>query len=200
MKRHRRRAKSRRTAPLFPAAPLLLLFFLLVTAVPPARAHGGGTPQLENATAGPYVVSVWTSPDPARVGAYHLTLSVAQPDEAGNAGEPVLGADVVVRLTPQSAAGEPLTAHASNEAADNKLFYEADVELPAAGAWAVQVTVDGPDGRGETGFEIEAQAASGVNWALVGAAGVTVVALLFFVGQSVRGRGQEARERTNHEG
>lgn len=213
MKRRPQRAKPLRSAPLFRPPPLLalllFLFLLLLSGtVPAARAHGGGTPQLENATAGPYVVSVWASPDPPRVGAYHLTVSVARPDEAGNAGEPVLGADVALRLTPQSAAAEPLTARASNEAADNKLFYEADVDLPAPGLWDVQVTVEGPDGRGQTGFAIEAQAGRGVNWALVGAAGVAVVAVLFVVGQAVRGRGQEAheggheyaQEETNHEG
>lgn len=177
-------------------APLLLLLalLLLAAAVPGAHAHGGGTPQLENASAGPYVVSVWTTPDPPRVGAYHLTVSVARPDEVGNAGEPVLGADVAVGLTPRSAAAEPLMVQASNEAADNKLFYEADVELTAPGAWDVKVTVDGPDGRGETGFTIEAEAGQSINWALVGAAGVAVVAVLFFVGQSMRGGKQDEVE------
>lgn len=175
------------------AGALLFLFLLLFSAaaVPTVRAHGGGTPQLQNAPAGPYLVSVWTSPDPPRVGAYHLTVSVAQPDETGNVGEPVLGADVAVRLTPQSAAAQPLTTHASNQAADNKLFYEADVELPAPGVWDVQVTVAGPDGRGEAGFQVEAQAGGGVNWGLIGTAGVGVVLVLFLVGQAMRAQGQD---------
>lgn len=174
--------------------PLLLFLLLLIAlgwAIPAAHAHGGGTPQLENAPAGPYVVSAWTTPDPPRVGAYHVTVSVARPDEAGNAGEPVLGADVAVRMTPQSAAAEPLAAQASNEAADNKLFYEADVELPAPGVYDVQITVDGPDGQGETGFEIEAQEGGSVNWGLVGTAGAGVVVVLFLVGQAMRARSQE---------
>ncbi|MDX1686895.1 MAG: hypothetical protein R3248_02840 [Candidatus Promineifilaceae bacterium] len=172
---------------------LFLLFLLaLAAAAAAAHAHGGGTPQLENAPAGPYVVSAWTTPDPPRVGAYHVTVGVARPDEAGNAGEPVLGANVTVRLTPQTAAAEPLVAQASNEAADNKLFYEADVELPAPGAYDVQIAVDGPDGEGGAGFTIEAQEGGGVNWALVGAAGVALVAVLFFVGQTVRGQGSQS--------
>lgn len=172
---------------------LFLLFLLLAAGAPAALAHGGGAPQLENATAGPYVVSAWTSPDPPRVGAYHVTVSVAQPGDEDAAGEPVLGADVTVRLTPR-AAGETLTAQASNEAADNKLFYEADVELPAPGVYDVQVTVEGPDGRGEAVFTIEAQEGGGVNWGLVGSAGVGVVVVLFLVGQAMRTRAQDKAE------
>ena len=172
--------------PLFYPAPgafslFLLLLLLLAAAVPAARAHGGGTPQLENAAAGPYVVSVWTTPDPPRVGAYHVTVSVAHPDDAGNAGEPVLGADVTLRLTPQTADAQPLTTQASTETADNKLFYEGDVALPAPGAWAVQVMVDGPNGRGETGFEIDVVDGQSVNWALVGAVGAAVLTAVFVV-------------------
>lgn len=169
------------------APVLFVLFLLLVAGAPAALAHGGGTPQLENAAAGPYVVSAWASPHPPRVGAYHVTVSVARPGDGGAAGEPVLGADVTVRLTPR-AAGETLTAQASNEAADNKLFYEADVELPAPGVYDVQVTVEGPDGRGEAGFAIEVQEGGGVNWGLVGAAGVGIVAVLFLLGQAMRGQ------------
>lgn len=169
-------------------ALFLPLLLLLAGAVPAVRAHGGGTPQLENAAAGPYVVSVWATPDPPHVGAYHLTISVAEPDDAGNAGEPILGADVTLRLAPQTTATQPLATLASNEAADNKLFYEADVELPAPGVWAVQVTVDGPDGRGEASFEIDVQADQGVNWALVSAAGVAVIAAVLIAGRLVRGR------------
>lgn len=171
-----------------------VLFFLLVAGAPAALAHGGGTPQLENAAAGPYVVSAWTSPHPPRVGAYHVTVSVARLGEGGAAGEPVLGADVMVRLTARAGGGEALTARASNEAAENKLFYEADVTLPAPGVYDVQVTVDGTDGRGEAAFPIEVQEGGGVNWGLVGAAGVGLVVVLFLVGQAMRTRAQDEVE------
>lgn len=169
----------------------ILFFVLLLLVAPVALAHGGGTLQLENAPAGPYVVSVWASPHPPQVGAYHVTVSVARPGDGGGAGEPVLGADVAVRLTPQGA-GEALTARASNEAADNKLFYEADVELPAPGVYDVAVAVAGPDGRGETAFAIAVEEGGGVNWGLIGTAALVVLAAAFVVSAAVRGRRQQA--------
>ena len=45
----------------------------------PAEAHGGKL-QRELASAGPYLVSVWTQPDPARVGGLDLSTAILRSD------------------------------------------------------------------------------------------------------------------------
>ena len=49
-----------RAISVFLGVPLLFIITLV------ADAHGTGTPQLLNAPAGPYLLSVWTDPDPLR--------------------------------------------------------------------------------------------------------------------------------------
>lgn len=161
------------------AAALLLLIVLPAW---PVRAHGGGTPQLTNEDIGPYWVSVWTSPDPVREGQMHVTVSVAEPGAATGqqAGAPVLGASVDVTLTPRAGGFADATAQATNEQSANKLFYEADLMVPAAGDWQVQIDVQGPDGRGEARFDLVVLPAQGIDWLLVGGLAFLSVSALFF--------------------
>jgi hypothetical protein len=125
-------------------------------------AHGGGTPQLNNAEAGPYLVSVWTEPDPIRVGEFHVTVAVLEPPEPSPSGREdgnlVLDATVQVDVKPINQAGQTLVAYATRENAVNKLLYEADLELPSEGQWRVDIQVEGPAGIGNAGFDIEAAA------------------------------------------
>ena len=44
-----------------------------------------------------------------------------------------------------------------------KLFYEADFDLPAEGDWRVEVQVDGPAGAGSTSFDVDALPPSTLN-------------------------------------
>ena len=161
--------------------PRTLLLLLLLLAWPAAGlAHGGGTPQLVNEPAGPYCISVWTTPEPARVGEFHLTLALSEPGEGREAGAPVLGADVRVRLEPVGAADpSPLTTVATNENSTNRLFYEADVIISDSGAWLVQIEVDGPAGEGNASFPLRVEPAQSTNWLLLGGGGVLLVTALF---------------------
>lgn len=163
---------------LTPRALLLLLLLLALPAV--VLAHGGGTPQLVNQPVGPYWLSAWTSPDPPRVGQLHLTFGLAEPGEGREAGAPVLGATVRLRLQPAAAvAASPITTLATNENAANRLFYEADVTVPAAGAWQVRIQVEGPDGQGTASFPLQVQPLQTTNWLLLGGGGVLLVVALF---------------------
>ena len=154
----------------------LFLMLVRLPGAPALFAHGGGTPRLTSEPTGPYLLSVWTAPDPVRAGELHLTVAVADParDDA-----PVLAALVQVELRPRAAHAPPLSARADNEEGANKLLYEADLVLPAAGRWDVQVTVDEPAGQGAAQFELDVLAARTGNWPLFGGAGVTLAALLF---------------------
>ncbi|MCB8918791.1 MAG: hypothetical protein H6666_12820 [Ardenticatenaceae bacterium] len=176
----------------------LLLAAWLLAAPPPAGAHGGGKPQLVNSPAGPYLVSVWTNPDPLRVGTVHFTVAVSEPPPPGaENGEIVLNAAVRVALTPQNQPPEvrPVGGLATHQGATNKLFYETDLEVPVEGAWQVAVLIDGPVGAGEAAFEIEVRPAGGSSWPILGGVAVVLVvaALLIQVSQKRARPGHTAK-------
>lgn len=170
---------------------LLILPLTVGYATGVARAHGGGVPQLANAEAGPHLISVWTQPDPIRVGTAHFTVAVSEPPVSGaatveEAGAPVLGATVELRLKPVSGNGETLVALATHKAAVNKLLYEVDVDLPSAGRWQVVVYVEGPAGSGNTSFEAEVLPPSTFQWwTLLGGLGLVLLTAGWIV---VRGK------------
>jgi hypothetical protein len=169
-------------------AMLGLFLFLSLNVVFPtnlASAHGGGVPQLTNAEAGPYWVSVWTQPDPLRVGEAHITVAVSEPGDSTVAirepGAPVLNAAVRVRLKPLEAQGETLMVDATHEGAANRLYYEADLELTETGRWHVAISIDGPSGSGEADFDAQVSPPRAFNWVYViglGLAGVVVVGVV----------------------
>ncbi len=168
------------------ALTCLGLALILLFASRSVQAHGGGTPQLINAEAGPYWVSVWTDPDPIRVGEFHVTVAVSEAPKPGSstreAGDLVLDAAVLVRAEPVSQNGETLVAAATRDNAVNKLFYESDLTLPAEGQWRVDVQVNGTAGAGNAGFDIEASSPStfytllGLGWPLWAGLGLVLVA------------------------
>ena len=147
---------------LIKAACLLMLAFTWVW------AHGGGEPQLTNAVAGPYRVSVWTQPEPMRVGRGHFSVAVSKPAVSSaaqnEAGAPVLDATIKLHVTSLVGDRRMPVAIASRENAVNKLFYEADIELPTAGSWQVTIAVEGAHASGETFFQVEVLPPSSVNW------------------------------------
>ena len=148
----------------------------------PIQAHGGGVPQLTNAPAGPYRVSAWTQPDPPRAGTLHLSVAVSAPQPGAaeaEAGDVVLDATVRVQAHRLDGAGETLTAQASRRDSANKLLYEADMELPDAGQWRVQVQVEGPAGAGVAGFDLQvlpapANPLAALGWPLWAGLGLAV--------------------------
>jgi len=162
------------------------LLCLLVLAVPIVGAHGGGTPQLTNTEVGPYWISVWTQPDPPQVGDLHLTAALAEPGVLSaslkEAGPPILNALIEVQLQPLDRPGEIISAVASHESAVNKLFYEADLDVPYPGRWEVTLLVSGPDGgSGTVNFELEVVEGSTINmsWLLIRAMVIFMAAVIW---------------------
>jgi hypothetical protein len=168
------------------------LAVLLLIAMPalPAAAHGGGTPQLTAAPAGPYRLFAWTTPEPWRVGEAHTTVAVTQPDVEGR-DTPISGAQVTVVYAATEGASQPIRVTAVEGSGAQVGFYEADAVLPAAGAWQVTILVSGPAGSGEAAFAHSVlPAESGVNWTLVGlGAGALLVAGIWLAAQWSRRRG-----------
>lgn len=136
----------------------LALALAAIVGATPASAHGGGTPQLVQAPSGPYQVYAWTNPDPARVGTLHVTVSLVQPATQ----EPVLDADVQILATAADG-GQTASAQATHENAVIKTYYEADIDLPAAGSWQIMVAHNDAAGSGSASFDLDVQPAA-FNW------------------------------------
>src|SRR5262249_29946752 len=123
---------------------LLCVFLLspchLVTLSPcQARADGGAVRLSEQV--GAYQVTVFTAPTPFRAGPVDVSVLVLDAATA----EHVPEARVTVRLT-ASGSGRTLVYPATAEAATNKLFHAANLELPKPGWWDVEVAIEGPHG------------------------------------------------------
>jgi hypothetical protein len=160
-----------------------LLGMLWVAFPQPLSAHGGGTPRLTNAEAGPYRVYAWSEPDPWRVGEVHLSLAVTKvnTDTTANAPVelPVKDADVMVTFAPATGDGAPITIQAAPATLLTNNYFEAITNLPSEGEWAMTIAVDGPEGSGTTDFTLEALPQRAINWLWVG--GVGVITLLIAV-------------------
>jgi hypothetical protein len=176
-----------------------LLVMLAGTLFTPAvHGHGGGTPQVVNERVGPYRVSVWTQPEPLRVGDVHVTVAVTQPSaDAASTNRPssdtndstelldtalldtvVTDATVSLRFELRERPGAPFTAAATRQNSLGNLYYEADIELPAAGEWSTTVQVEGPLGAGSVAFSSAVLAARTVPWSAIAGIGLAVLALI----------------------
>ena len=150
----------------------LLILTVVLALLPGALfAHGGGTPVLTRVEAGPYWLYVFTEPVNPQAGTeYHVTIAVTQP-EADGSETPVNFATVAVQFVPER--GNAILRQAVSSTAGPG-YYEADVVLPSGGMWQVQVDAISPLGSGTASYNVEALAASGVQWGWI-VAGVVIV-------------------------
>ena len=163
---------------------LLLMAFILSGLPSTLYAHGGGTPRLTNAPAGPYRVYAWSEPEPWRVGEVHLSLAVTQPNPDANSSQveiPVDEAEILVTFAPVDGTSEPIVVPAVRQAFLGDFYFEADTMLPSEGNWQMTIDVTGDKGSGSTEFNIEALEARTINWTLVASAGGVLVVLLVLI-------------------
>ena len=112
---------------------LTVLIVLVAASVRVARADGGMV-QLRSDT-GPFAITLFTSPSPARTGPVDFSVLVQNVSSLDS----VLDADVSIRLSTDS---EPeILVHPTRAQAQNKLLYAALVTLPRPGPWRATVTV-----------------------------------------------------------
>lgn len=165
---------------------VLLMFF----SAKKGEAHGIGTPVKINVPSGPYLLSIWTDPEPLRVDETHVTVAVMWPETQ----EPIVaGVEVLVQL---QSATDPImtqTAVASPDNSANRLLYAAIfTDLPEPGQWQGIVTVVGSDGPGEDiPFSVEVLPPQPINWLRYGIIGLLILMLGWFI--------WSARKRTAHE-
>lgn len=108
---------------------------ILIASAQSARADGGRLRFREHA--GPFIVSLFTTPDPLTQGPADFSVAVEQSGEPGL----IEDADIEIILIPASGAGHPITLHASRAAATSKWLQAANFRVPARGVWQVTVAV-----------------------------------------------------------
>jgi hypothetical protein len=128
---------------------LLLFLSLILHPSSLARADGGAVRLSERK--GKYQITVFTAPTPLRAGPADISVMV---QEAAT-GEPVSGVQVTIKAEHRGLPGVILCVPATTEAATNKLYHAAAVELPEPGWYSVEVEIDGPLGKAQVHFEAE---------------------------------------------
>ena len=115
----------------FLSVPLLFILTVVV------HAHGTGTPQLLNAPAGPYLLSVWTDPDPLRADEAHVVVAVVEPET-----QEFIVSDVTVTVRLRSLA-DPTVERVETAETDstNRLLFAAEFnDRVTPGRWQVGVS------------------------------------------------------------
>ena len=146
---------------------LLIGQFLIIDRL---AAHGTGTLQVIGEPTGPYLLTVWTSPDPVRVGELHVTVGVAEPD----LGVPILDAEIKVRVLSLDSGEPTMVARATSKESDNKYLYEADFYPQVSGQYLVTVISKGRTGSGSVDFNLEIMPYVETQWLKIGLAGLAL--------------------------
>jgi hypothetical protein len=121
------------------AASLTMLLIAIAWSARITRAHAdGGAVQFEK-SAGPFVVTVFTTPTPLRAGPVDISLMVQSRENH----QPVLDCQAIVQLRKEG--GTNIRSAATHEAAQNKLLYAAQVNVPEPGLWELEVAIEHGD-------------------------------------------------------
>jgi hypothetical protein len=116
---------------------------------PAARADGGTVRLVERQ--GGFQVSVFTSPNPLRVGPVDISVLLQDSETLA----PMSASIITLNVTPRGGAGHAIHCFATVEAATNKLFRDASVELPEPGWWDVEVDCEGAHGGARVRFAMD---------------------------------------------
>jgi hypothetical protein len=114
----------------------LVVSLVLACAAIAAQADGGRLQMRRGA--GPFVVSLFTTPESLGVGQADLSAMIEE--QAG--GKILLDADIVITLSPEDGGSGPIVGHFSHAHATNRLLQDAVVQLPHAGQWHAVIQVN----------------------------------------------------------
>jgi hypothetical protein len=153
----------------------------------PASAHADGTTLRASRGQDRVRVSVFTRPDPVRVGELDVNVLVQQEGPASRGAQ----VGVVVQAYLVADPAQRVSVVASRGEGADRIFQTAKLELPRAGLWQVDVEAEGVPGSMQVGFELpveEMPSSWGAFGAVLGlpAAGV----LLYSAHQWLVGRRQ----------
>ena len=158
----------------------IVLVLLSFFSTKQSGAHGIGTPVKINVPSDPYLLSIWTDPDPLRVDETHVTVAVMKPETQ----EPIVaGVEVLVQLQSSTDPIVTRTTVASPDNSANRLLYAAIfTDLPEPGLWQGIVSVVGPDGPGkDIPFSVEILPLQSINWLRYGIISLLILVFGWFI-------------------
>lgn len=155
---------------------LLLILLLILT----GRAFADGGRLQFRKPAGPFTVTLFTTPDPLTRGRADFSVAIERADTTGL----LESAQVTYILTNQNNPAQRIVLHASRSQATSRFLQAANFTLPAAGLWSIRVIVRDGDQVGQCSgqFRVRKQdlATSERAWQI---AFVPIMVLLFFLHQ-----------------
>ena len=131
---------------------VLSLFGSLLTA-PDSLWADGGTLRVANVPMGAYRVNVFTDPTPIPPDSIDVSVLITFERGRGVA----TGLDIQVLGRRVDGAGEEVEHAATREQAQDPRYYAAKFALGSEGLWEIRVRVKGPEGEGETAFQVNVQ-------------------------------------------
>ncbi len=137
----------------FPALLQALGALLLLCAGAGFLAADGGTLRVANLPMGAYRVNVFTDPTPIRPDSIDVSVLVTYERGRGVA----QGLAIEVEGEKVGAAGVVVRHPATQDQADDPRYYAAKFALGSEGLWTITVRLSGPEGEGETSFQIKVQ-------------------------------------------
>ena len=157
----------------------ILLALCLLSTTLCAFADGGRIRLHE--PAGPFVVTLFTTPDPLSEGAADFSVAVERQGALGL----VQDAEITLVLTqPNAASAAPLVLTATHQAATSRFLQAANFTLPHAGIWRVKVIVSQGKDVGECTGIVDVQPATTLGnqtfWQIIA---VPLAVLLFLAHQ-----------------
>jgi hypothetical protein len=123
---------------------------LMLSLVPSVAVADGGTIRFSQQK-GNYRITVFTTPTPFRAGPVDISVLV----QDAKTGKLLPDTHVTITATHREFKDISISETATNEAATNKLFQAALVELPHAGPYAFEVSIDGNMGSEQVLIELE---------------------------------------------
>jgi hypothetical protein len=124
--------------------------FVLSVCLGSLLADGGALLVRQNA--GPLTISIFSSPEPLRVGTGDLSVMV----QTSGGKSTVLDANVKLHLTHKTPDGiSEIFVPATHAKATNKLLYASQVNLTAEGPWKLVATIDSKLGNAEVAANID---------------------------------------------
>ena len=122
----------------------------LLAAFPPSLQADGGTLRAANVPMGAYRVNVFTDPTP--IPPDSIDVSVLVTFERGRGVS--LGLEIEVLARKLDGSGIEVRHPATRDQAIDPRYYAANFALGSVGLWEIRVRVVGPEGEGETVFQV----------------------------------------------
>jgi len=166
----------------------LLAAILILFSMPLAFADGGRL--RSRAVGGPFLVTLFTTPDPLRAGMADFSVAVERPGTQGI----VQDADIRLELT--SPGQTPLDLKLTHDAATSRFLEAANFELPHSGRWHYTLTIKQHGDTGTTQGDVDVLPreilAEEITWEIA----AVPLALLLFALHRWRKHAWRARLRT----